>query len=130
MSNLFHSSKRFFAVILSLVIVIGMFPITVFAEGEALTITVLDESNAPLSNADVEYTVFVDESESKKDTVTSAGDGKATIPLADFVADIADPEKAVSLIINDFRSGKLGRITLDRVPEHAGYEKDQEIRGI
>ncbi len=41
-----------------------------------------------------------------------------------------DTEKAVSLIINDFRSGKLGRITLDRVPEHAGYEKDQEIRGI
>ncbi len=27
-----------------------------------------------------------------------------------------DTEKAVSLILNDFRSGKLGRITLDKVP--------------
>lgn len=109
MSNLFHSSKRFFAVILSLVIVIGMFPITVFAEGEALTITVLDESNAPLSNAEVEYTVFVDESESKKDTVTSAGDGKATIPLADFVADIADPEKAVSVKYTVSKEGYVSK---------------------
>ena len=109
MSNLFHSSKRFFAIILSLVLIIGMFPITVFAEGEALTISVLDESNAPLSDAEVKYSVFVDESESKKDTVTSDGDGKATIPFADFVADIADPDKVVSVKYTVIKEGYVSK---------------------
>lgn len=108
MRNLFNSSKRFFAVVLSLVIVFGIFPITVFAGGEALTVTVLDESDGAISGADVKYSVFVDKTESIKDSVVSTnGTGKATIPLAAYAKEIADSEKVVSVQYTVSKEGYL-----------------------
>ena len=112
---------RFLSVLLTLVMVVGMLPVTVFAsaadyEGKYV-ITVTDSKGPVISEANIEYKIKVDSLEQNSGSVKTDSEGMAGIDLSNYQNDFND-KKQITIsytVTKDDYNSKTGEIAVENI---------------